>query len=117
MRVEFVRRHDHRIDAEGGQPLPRFGFLQRFERLAVKLVDNLAWRPRRQKKSEPDRLLGIGNTGFQGGRHVRQRGGTPGAVHHERNELALPNLRQNKPDRSKKEINPSGLLEVSHGLD
>ena len=88
-----------------------------FERLAVTLVDNLAWRLRRQKKSEPDRLLGIGNTGFQGGRHVRQRGGTPGAVHHERNELALPNLRKNKPDRSKKEINPSGLLEVSHGFD
>src|SRR5262245_52461444 len=41
MRVEFARRHDHRVEAQCGQLVPHLGRLQRFEGLAVQLVDEI----------------------------------------------------------------------------
>src|SRR3569832_13857 len=87
--IEFAWRHHHWIETQRSQLVPHLGLLQRLAGLAVKLVDNLARRPCRHKKSEPRWILGVIEPGLLGGRHIGKRGGSFRAVHRKRSELAI----------------------------
>jgi len=59
MRRELDGRHDHRFEAQAGRPFSNLWLLQYFERFVIKFVDDVAWRLRRQKQTEPNRVLGV----------------------------------------------------------
>src|SRR5690242_12882305 len=58
-RIKFARRHYHRVEAQSGQFIPHLWLSQSPDRLAVKLVHDLARRLCREEESEPRGILGI----------------------------------------------------------
>ena len=62
----------HRFEAQASQSFSNLWLLQRFERFAIEFVDDVAWRLRWQKQTEPNRVLGVGNPCFERGRYARQ---------------------------------------------
>jgi hypothetical protein len=82
--VERLRRHDHRRDAELGEPCLAD---VRFEPLHGDLMDSrddIARRLLGREHSDPEIEIGIRETRFDGGWNVRQRRDPLGAAHSER---------------------------------
>jgi hypothetical protein len=81
--------------------------LQSFQRLAVKLVDDIARCFRREEQSPPEGVIGIGEAGFQRRRDIRQGGSAFQAVDCEGEELAFADMRQDNSHRQNGEVDPS----------
>ena len=62
----------------------------------------------RREQAEPDRELGIDETGLARGRHVGKGAGAGGAVLDKREQLAVPHLLHDETGRPEKEIDPAG---------